>query len=97
MPAKKQPVQQTAAQTEAAKLDRLKKRREAFVKVCGARMAKAIKMIGLVGNCSSSNYLYNEEDVKKMNAAFSAIVGSTLSKFKPKSADDKASVETFQF
>lgn len=45
-------------------------KRERFVRVAESRTNKIIDMLRLLGNCAnSSNYEYNDEDVRKIFAA----------------------------
>ena len=64
-------------------------RREKFVELAQKRVNKAIKDIKLIGNLSNkSNYLYTEQDVKKIIAALKKAVDETKARFDSKGDPD---------
>ncbi len=63
---------------------------ERFKRVAENRTNKIINQIRLLGNCSNrSNYLYNEEDIKKIFNAIEAELKISKAKFQAKSESSK--------
>ena len=70
----------------ARKLDR-----EKFVRLAEARVTRALKDIKLIGNLSNkSNYVYTEEDAKKIVSALKKAVDDTKARFEAKGDPDTA-------
>ena len=70
----------------ARKLDR-----EKFVRLAEARVTRALKDIKLIGNLSNkSNYVYTEEDAKKIVSALKKAVDDTKARFEAKGDQDTA-------
>jgi hypothetical protein len=56
--------------------------RQKFVRLANARVNKAIKAIGLVGNLSNkSNYAYTKADIEQIFRALTAEIKSCRSRF----------------
>jgi len=68
------PVPKTAAEIKQEK-------KENFVRVCEPRAGKAIKAIGLVGLCSSDNYIYSKEQASAVVLALETAVKDVKAKF----------------
>ena len=61
------------------------KDRQKFVQLAEARVTRALKDIKLIGNLSNrSNYVYTDEDAKKIIAALKKAVDETKSRFEAK-------------
>lgn len=59
-----------------------KEKRDRFIKVGGARMVKALKMISLIGNVSNKgNYSYTDADVAQMTKDLKSAVDATMARF----------------
>ncbi len=65
------------------------KDREKFVQLAEARVTRAIKDIKLIGNLSNrTNYVYTEDDVKKIITALKKAVDEAKSRFEAKGDPD---------
>lgn len=65
--------------------------REKFVRLAEARVTRALKDIKLIGNLSNkSNYVYAEEDAKKIVSALKKAVDDTKARFEAKGDPDTA-------
>ena len=63
---------------------------ERFKRVAESRTNKIIDQLRLLGNCSNrSNYLYSDDDVKKIFQAIEAELKSAKAKFSSKNENDK--------
>ena len=63
--------------------------REKFVRLAEARVTRALKDIKLIGNLSNkSNYVYTEEDAKKIVSALKKAVDDTKARFDAKGDPD---------
>jgi len=60
------------------------KKRADFVRVIQPRVTKTIKAIGLIANCTGSNYLYTDEQagqvIKALNEAVDAVAQAFVKK-----------------
>lgn len=65
------------------------KDRAKFVQLAEARVTRAIKDIKLIGNLSNrSNYVYTDEDARKIVAALKKAVDETKARFEAKGDPD---------
>lgn len=68
------------------------KDREKFVRLAEARVTRALKDINLIGNLSNrSNYVYTDEDAKKIVSALKKAVDETKARFEAKGESDTES------
>lgn len=68
------------------------KDREKFVELAEKRVTKAMKDIKLIGNLSNrSNYVYDEQDVRKIYSALKKSLDEMKARFDSKGASDEAS------
>lgn len=68
----------------------MRDRREKFVELAEARVAKTMKQLQLIGNLSNrSAYDYSEADVRKMFLALQRELDSARSRFSTGSAAEK--------
>lgn len=56
-------------------------RRQKFERLALARVTKAMKSISLIGNLSSPNYHYSDEDVQRIREALVGAIDATLGRF----------------
>lgn len=78
----------------AAALNKWK--RDNFLKLGNARVAKVLKGIKLLGNLSNrSTYAYEDSDVTALRKALVTEVENVLSRFQPKKADKAEAVTIF--
>lgn len=61
-------------------------KKDNFLRVCEPRAGKAIKAIGLVGLCSSDNYIYSKEQASAVVLALETAVKDVKAKFAGESA-----------
>ena len=67
---------------------RMNPKRDNFVRLAEARVARAIESIGKIGNLSNrSNYSYNDQDVQKIIRALQNEVTALKSQFASKSGN----------
>lgn len=66
------------SQTEAEKKQ---VKRDNFKRVCPPRMDKAIRAIGLVGDCTLPTYLYSDKDAQSVCEALQVAVDVVKSRF----------------
>jgi len=59
-------------------------KRDKFKRIIEPRVRKALKAIGLIGNCSGSAYEYSQEDVAQIMVALTAAMGTMESSFQSK-------------
>jgi len=52
-----------------------------FKRICPKRVNKALKAIGIVGDCSSDNYIYSEPDAKAIVLALETAIADVKSRF----------------
>ena len=65
------------------------KDREKFVRLAEARVTRALKDIKLIGNLSNrSNYMYTDDDVKKIVTVLKKAVDETKARFESKGDPD---------
>lgn len=77
------PAPAPAAQTEEKpKLSR----HQNFVRLANRRVKKALKIIEQIGNLSSSNYEYSEQEVDKLADVLTAALQKAIDRFHPKAA-----------
>jgi hypothetical protein len=58
-------------------------KREKFVRLAEARVSKAMTAIRVVGNLSNrSNYVFSDDDIKKITRALNAEVEAMTSRFR---------------
>ncbi len=76
------------APTDESKADK-------FKRLAGARTAKTLKAIGLLGNLSGTGYEYTQDQVAKITAALNDKVKATMAKFAPRDPNAKKTEETF--
>jgi hypothetical protein len=66
------------------------KDRKKFVDLAEKRVRRALKDIKLIGNLSNrSNYMYTEEDAKKINRALQNAITELKARFERKGEDEE--------
>lgn len=55
-----------------------------FIRVCTARVRKAVKAISNIGNCASSNYSYTPEQLVVLNQSLITAMDDMQAKFQKK-------------
>ncbi len=66
------------------------KDRKKFVELAEKRVRRALKDIKLIGNLSNrSNYMYTEEDAKKINRALQNAITELKARFERKGEDEE--------
>lgn len=63
-------------------------KRDKFKRVVEPRVRKAIKSIGLIGNCASPGYEYKPDDVANIIGALNKAVGQLVKKYETKGVQD---------
>lgn len=66
--------ERSAAEIKAEKVDN-------FKRICPKRVNKALKAIGIVGDCSSGNYVYTEAEGKAVVLALQVAVDNVKVQF----------------
>lgn len=61
-----------------------------FKRVVVPRVRKALKAIKLIGNCSTSGYAYNEEDIRKIFSEIYEQVKAAENRFKGQGTTDNS-------
>lgn len=64
-----------------------------FIRVVTPRIHKAVKCIGLVGNCASTGYSYTPEQIEQMKGALNVALQNLMARYESKSE----SKDTFNF
>ena len=70
-------------------------KRDKFIRLADARVSRVLKQIRMIGNLSASGYEYGQSDIDKIYDALLETVKSTMARFVPRSAEDKADVPDF--
>ncbi len=52
-----------------------------FKRICPKRVNKALKAIGIVGDCSSDNYIYSEPESRAVVLALETAIADVKSRF----------------
>lgn len=83
----------TPAKTTPTKNSKKESKSDLFVRLATQRVKKILKGYRILGNCSSKNYEYNQEQINKISETLHQALDLVIAKFTP----SKAEVETFEF
>lgn len=75
----------TKNQTKATPVKDSKKesKSDLFVRLATQRVKKVLKSFRILGNCSSKNYSYSQEQIEKISETLNKALEQMLSKFTP--------------